>query len=633
MSAIGIDLGTTNSCVAVYRNERIEIIANDQGSRVTPSWVSFTDTERLIGATAKEEASMNHENTLFHIKRLIGRKFNDPSVQHDMKHWSFKVVDVGGQPKIQVTFKEETKLFRPEEISAMILTELKEVAEVYIGTQISDAVITVPAYFNDAQRTATRDAGRIAGLNVLRMINEPTAAAIAYGLEVKIEKKRNVLIFDLGGGTFDVTIVAIENQVFDVKATGGDTHLGGGDFDNRMLEHFIKEFNTKHKVDITKNNRAVSRLKFACEPAKKKLSVSTHATVQVDGLYNGLDFKSNITRAKFEELNADFFDGTISVVENVIADAKMKKDEIDDIVLAGGSTRIPKIRSLLTDFFNGKEISRNINPDEAVAYGAAVLAENIRTGKDKTQERFKLQDVIPFSIGTCVRGTDMCVIIPRNTKIPTKEMSVFSTFSDNQTSARFEVFEGENSKVKDNHLLGSFLLTGISPKPAGEANILSVFGIDGSGVLKVVALDLASGNANDITITNDERRLAEKEIDDMIAAAETMKVGDNTAKEKYNAINKLEELVYKVNQLVESDSATISPREKKGLLAKSKEVFDFAKSNESADIKSIRQKTSELEAYFNKVREYSEYLKSPEGILKILADESKTGYLPATDFS
>nr|XP_039266522.1 heat shock 70 kDa protein II-like [Styela clava] len=632
MSAIGIDLGTTNSCVAVYRNERIEIIANDQGSRVTPSWVSFTDTERLIGAAAKEEASMNHENTLFHIKRLIGRKFNDPSVQNDMKRWSFKVVNVGGQPKIQVTFKEETKLFRPEQISAMILTELKEAAEAYMGTQITEAVITVPAYFNDAQRTATRDAGRIAGLNVLRMINEPTAAAIAYGLEVKLEKKRNVLIFDLGGGTFDVTVVTIENQIFDVKATGGDTHLGGGDFDNRLLEHFIEEFNTKHKVDITKNSRAVSRLKVACEPAKMKLSVSTNAKVQVDGLYNGLDFKSNITRAKFEELNSDFFDKTISVVEKVLADAKMKKDVIDDIVLAGGSTRIPKIRSLLKDFFGGKEISRTINPDEAVAYGAAVLAENIRTGKDNTQERFRLQDVIPFSIGTDVRGTDMRVIIPKNTKIPTKQMNVFSTASDNQTAVLFGVFEGENPKVKDNHQLGSFLLTGISPKPAGEAPILSVFAIDSSGVLQVIALDLASGNTKDITITNDDRRLAEKEINDMIAAAEKMKVGDNTAKERDSAINKLEELVYKVNQLVESDSATISPRERRGLLAKSKEVFDFAKSNENADIGVIRKKTSELETYFNKVREYSEYLKSPEGILTILADDNKTGYIPAIDF-
>nr|XP_039268571.1 heat shock cognate 71 kDa protein-like isoform X2 [Styela clava] len=516
MAAIGIDLGTTNSCVAVYRNKRVEIIANDQGSRITPSWVSFTDSQKLVGEAAKEEASMNCENTLFQIKRLIGRKFNDPTVQKDMKRWGFEIVKDGDRPKLQVTYKEEVKTFFPEEISAMILAELKEAAEAYMGGKITDAVITVPAYFNDAQRTATRDAGRIAGLNVLSMINEPTAAAIAYGLDNKSNDERTVLIFDLGGGTFDVTIATIEEQIFDVKATGGNTHLGGEDFDNRMVDHFIKEFSVKHGVDMSSNKRAVSRLRVACEAAKRKLSVSTNAKVQLDGLFMGLDFKSNISQAKFEAMNADLFDSTLDTVKNVLSDAKMNKKQIDDIVLVGGSTRIPKIRQLLQDFFEGKEICRTINPDEAVAYGAAALAENIRSGGSETKERFQLMDVTPLSVGTDVRETDMFIVIPRNTKIPTRKTESFITSSDNQTALNFKVYEGERPCIHDNHHLGTFVLRGIPPAPKGVASVQSVFEIDRSGILTVTAYDPISGSENKIKITNDEKQMAKNEIDKMV---------------------------------------------------------------------------------------------------------------------
>nr|XP_039267134.1 heat shock cognate 71 kDa protein-like [Styela clava] len=381
MAAIGIDLGTTNSCVAVYRNKRVEIIANDQGKRITPSWVSFTDTQRLIGEAAKDEAILNCENTLFHIKRLIGKKFNDLTVQEDMKLWGFKVVNDGGSPKVQVTYNKETRTFYPEEISALVLTELKEAAEAFMGEKITDAVITVPAHFNDDQRTATRDAARIAGLNVQSMITEPTAAAIAYGLESKTNDARNVLIFDLGGGTFDVTIATIAEQIFDVKATGGNSHLGGEDFDNRMVKHFIEEFSKKHGFDMTNNKRAVSRMKVACEAAKRRLSVSTNAKVQIDALFKGLDFQSSITRAQFEAMNVELFESTLMAVKNVLLEAEMNKNEIDDIVLVGGSTRIVKIQKLLHDFFTGKEMYKTINPDEAIAYGAAALANEIRNGE------------------------------------------------------------------------------------------------------------------------------------------------------------------------------------------------------------------------------------------------------------
>ncbi|XP_039266512.2 heat shock 70 kDa protein 1B-like [Styela clava] len=605
MTAIGIDLGTTNSCVAVYRNNRVEIIANDQGSRVTPSWISFTDSQKLVGEAAKEEASMNCENTLFQIKRLIGRKFNDPTVQEDMKLWGFRIVEVGDRPKLQVTYKDEVKTFFPEEISAMVLTELKEAAEAYMGEKITDAVITVPAYFNDAQRTATRDAGRIAGLNVLSMINEPTAAAIAYGLDNKSNEERTVLIFDLGGGTFDVTIATIEEQIFDVKATGGNTHLGGEDFDYRMVDHFVEEFGDKHGVDMSTNKRAVSRLRVACEAAKRKLSVSTSAKIQLDGLFMGLDFRSNISQAKFEAMNADLFDSTLTAVKTVLSDAKVNKNQIDDIVLVGGSTRIPKIRKLLQDFFEGKEICRKINPDEAVAYGAAALAKNISSGGSEVKERFQLLDVTPLSIGTDVGVSDMFVVIPRNTKIPTRMTQNFITSADNQTALSFKVYEGERPCIHDNHHLGTFVLRGITPAPRGVASVQSVFEIDRSGILIVTAYDPKSGSENKIKITNDEKLMAKDEIEKMIAAAEKFRIEDVEWKEKSAAKNELEDLVYKIKQIVQKDTTSVSPGDQEKILQKSQAAMDWVKAYKKIESQSIRQRTNELKDVLNRMHEIS----------------------------
>nr|XP_018910991.1 PREDICTED: heat shock protein 68-like [Bemisia tabaci] len=592
--AIGIDLGTTHSCVGVWQHGKIEIIANDQGMRITPSYVAFADGVRLIGDSAKIQAATNPENTIFDAKRLIGRKFNDSVVQADIEHWPFAVIDDGGNPKVRVDHDGEVKEFAPEEISSMVLSKLKETAEAYLDCEVTDAVITVPAYFNDSQRQATKDAGAIAGLNVLRIINEPTAAALAYGLDMK--GKRNILIFDLGGGTFDVSILTIdEGSLFEVKSTAGDTHLGGEDFDSLLVNYLIEEFKRRYKKDFAPNPRTLSRLRAHAERAKCTLSAAPTTNISIDALFDGIDFHTLVTRAKFENLCADLFQRTLTIVEKALMDAELGKDAIDDVVVVGGSSRIPKVQSLLQDFFGGKTLKHTIHPDEAVAYGAAVQAASLSGNEDLDIKDIVLHDVTPLSLGIDIENDVFSVLIKRNTRIPCKITRNYTTGVDNQVNIRVEIYEGERAVASENHLLGKLLLQGIKKAPRGVPNVDVSFDLNAEGILSVSAEESGTGNSANITITNEKGRLSKEDIIRMIREAKLFKEKDEKHLARSRARNQLEDYTYKMMQELKAAESELSQADKGCMKEESDKIWDWLKKNPKAGLGEYKQKLQDIQ--------------------------------------